>query len=326
MDRRDFLRVGVGGATGLLTLAGRDVGASILKLPEGRPRPIPLPDMDTYIARVDTGMESISRWSPCGTVPSYCGNRDAVDNLARKSLRTLYMTAMFSDLPEAGQRHPGIQSRIFAAMPEMDEATSGMSAFLATRSPGNIQALQLALRHPANPAMEIFEALDREGSALGLSAQRRLQTRMMMTQANWRLRNQPPALVISETLAKVEKVVATDPSDEARTDWIAARVGEEIFWQQQEVGGAAITSPSDAAAGSGSGSEEAKPERSKRQKRIAKGARLMGIGLIVGGLSVAGAWATSDHNGAWVFVIAATVGAVMIVVGLITLLVGLLTP
>lgn len=326
MDRRDFLTVGVGGASGFLAFAG-DTEASMLKLPEGRPRPIPLPDMDAYVAGIDAGMESISRWSPCSTCPSYSGDPEAIDNLARKSLRTLYMTAMFSDLPIEGQQHPEIQRRIFDAMPEMDEATSGMTAFLATRSPGNLDDLQLALRNPANPAMEIFEALDRQAAELGVSTPRRLQTRVMMTDASWRLRNQPPSLVISETLEKIEKVVAADASDEARTDWIAARVGEQIFWQRQQAGVAKLISADEAVDDvAGGSSEGAKPDRSTREKRLAKGARLMGLGLLVGVLAVAGAAVTSEHGIAWAFVFGATVGAVMILVGLLVLLVGLLTP
>ena len=319
MDRRDFLTVGVVEVAGLVSVSG-SAGASILKFPEGRPRPIPLPDMEAYIARVDGGMESISRWSPSSGVPSYSGDRDAIDNLARKSLRTLYMTAMFSDLPEEGQRHPGMQDRIFDAMPEMDEATAGMTAFLATRSPEKLGELQLALRDPTNPAMDIFDALDRGGASLGLSTRRRLQTRVMMTQANWRLRNQPPSLVISETLDKVERMVPTDVSLEAKRDWIAGRVAEQLFWQQEASGRETLVS-NNVETEQGSGSKGENQPRSTRERRISRGGQLMGIGILVGGLAAAGAAA-----GAFPLVFVATAGVVLILIGLITLLIGLMTP
>ncbi len=311
MDRREFIQMGAAGASGLIVLAGVDE-AAVPKLPGSRPRPIPLPDMDTYLARVDEGMESISRWSPSSAFPSFGGDRAAVDGLARKSLRSLYMSAMFADLPESGQQHPEMQNRVFDVMPEMDEATSGMAAFLSTRSPSELEDLQVMLRHRANPSMEIFEALDRDASALGVSSQRRLQTRVMMTQASWRLRNQPPSLVIHETLDKVEKLVATDASDEARIDWVAGRAGEEIFWGQQQQAGTILEKE---------GKRRRDDGRSTRQRRLASGAKILGIGIVVGALGAAGTAA-----GALPLVFVATVGVVMILIGLIVLLVGLLTP
>jgi hypothetical protein len=230
------------------------------------------------------------------------------------------MTAMFSDLPEEGQQHPGMQDRIFNAMPEMDEATAGMTAFLATRSPEKLGELQLALRDPTNPAMEIFDALDRGGAGLGLSARRRLQTRVMMTQANWRLRNQPPSLVISETVDKVEKMVPSDVSLEAKRDWIAGRVAEQLFWQQEASGGGTLVS-NNAEVEEGSDSKGKNKRRSTRARRISRGGRLMGIGILVGGLAAAGTAA-----GATPLIFVATVGVVMILIGLIVLLIGLMTP
>jgi hypothetical protein len=183
MDRRDFLRVSAAGASGVLVL-GVSSCASLPKLPPGRSPGLDPPDMDSYIARVDSGIETIAQWSPASGFPDYSGDSAAADALGRKSLRTLYMTAMFADLSESAQRHPGMQTRMWDALPEMDEATAGMEEFLAAQSPEQLRRLQLALRTPQNPAMQILESLDRQATVCGVSRRRRIQTRVLMTEAN----------------------------------------------------------------------------------------------------------------------------------------------
>jgi len=264
--------------------------------------------MDKYLVGVDTGMDAIARWSPSSEFPAFTGDRAAVDELGRKSLRTLYMTGMFSDLPVEGQLHPGMQDRILKTMPEMDEATSGMSQFLATQFHEDLARVQLALRSPANPGIQIVEAIDENAALCGVSKPRRMQTRVLMTDAAWRLRNQPPSLAITEILDKVERVTADDVSREMKEDWLAAQVGERLFWQQQAGAGAARQS-----AGSGGDDDD-----SLKNSRLSRGAYLMGIGILVGGIAVAVAAA-----GVFELVFVATAGALLLLIGIVTLLVGL---
>lgn len=300
MDRRDFLRVG---ASGLL-ISGVSSCASLPKLRLGPSPDEPMPDMDTYLKRVDSGMETISAWSPSRDARWHGNDGAAIDELAQKSLRTLYMTGMLGDLPPEAQIHPGMQDRVWTAMPEMDEAVAGMERYLATRSQGDLNRVQLALRSPSNHGMAIVQAIDEHAARCGVSRSRRMQTRVLLTDAVWRLRNQPPALSVQDTLRRVQRAGAADPSRVAMEDLVAARVGEKLFWQQQDHGG-----------GGSSGTQ------SLRGKRIAKGGRVMGIGLVVGGLAVA-----LTAAGAIPFIFVATVGAIMFLVGLVMLLVGLATP
>jgi len=303
MDRRDFLRVG---ASGLL-ISGVSSCASLPKLRLGPSPDTPMPDMDAYLKQVDSGMETIAAWSPSRNAQWYGDDGAALDELARKSLRTLYMTGMLGDLPPKAQIHPGMQERVWAVMPEMDEAVAGMERYLATRSEEEMARVQLALRSPSNHGMTIAQAIDEHAALCGVSQSRRMQTRVLLTDAVWRLRNQPPALTVQDTLRRVQRAGAVDPSRTAMEDLVAARVGEKLFWQQQ-----------DTDSGGGGSSDQT---QSLRRKRIAKGGRVMGIGLVVGGLAVA-----LTAAGAVPFIFVATVGAIMFLVGLIMLFVGLATP
>lgn len=306
MERREFLRAGAIGSSGFAML-GVSSCAMLPKLAGLPGAGRLLPDMDAYLARMDGGLAEVARSSPSAL---RLGDRadPAADELARASLRTLYTTAMFADLPQEGQLHPGMQQRLWDAMPDMDRATSGMSDLLASQSPGDLARVQRALQSSRNPAMDMAAELDGHAARWGISDRRRLQTRLMVADANWRLRNQPPGLVVGETLGKVQRVLASDVSREAREDWFAGRVGEELFWAQQApaAGGAQAKPP-------GTG-----PTKSTRKKRITRGAILMGLGAAALGLGIA-----MDPNAESGLIVVATVGAVLIVVGFIILLVGL---
>ena len=181
----------------------------------------------------------------------------------------------------------------------------------AARTPEQLERAQRALRDSQNPAMQMLESLDEQAALAGVSTGRRLQTRRIMSEAVWRLRNQPPALVIRETLGKVDKVSASDVSLEARRDLVASRAGEKLFWDQQQrqtgvgPGGPAADSTSTA-------------ERHDRGNLAGRGAKTMGIGILVGGVAAAGAAA-----GAFPLVFVVTAGALMFLIGLIMLLIGI---
>jgi len=298
MERREF--VVAAGASGLAALTSKSRAAAAQPSPL-RP-PVVIPDMDTYLSRMDAGMERIGRWSPSSEFPAFNGDRAAADSLARKSLRTLYATAMFADLPRDKQADPRMQERMWAALPEMDEAMDEMEAFLRTRSHEEWEMLQAVLQRPEEVGARIAQALDHEAEISGVSEARRAQTRELMEYTVWRLRNQPPELLVNEYLEKVEKVGATDIASAGRQQWLASRVGEEVFWQQAQ----RPTSP--------------------RERTLKRGAKAMGIGLlidVVGGLLIAAGGTSQFGVVAGVGVFGLTVGTIWFLVGLITVLVGL---
>ncbi|MEO7367005.1 MAG: hypothetical protein ABIZ36_03550 [Gemmatimonadaceae bacterium] len=291
MDRRRF--IGTGAASAASVLAG-SACVPLARLSDPRPRAVP-GDMNAYLARIDASMERMGRWSSATWAPEFKGNRQAADAIGRSAFQAMYLTGMASDLPLEGQLHPGMQERIEANMPLMDEATDRMSDFLRAQTPADLATVQLALREHSAGA-RIFTALDDEAGVLGVSDWRRDQTRTIYSNAEWRLRNQPPSLLLTEYIEKVERLGASEVSNETRTQALTARLAEEAFW-----------------------ASEAPPN--KRHARINRGGKVMGYGVLT---FAAGAGIVAAGSVAGLFV--ATVGVVMLLVGLVILLVGLSTP
>jgi uncharacterized membrane protein YgdD (TMEM256/DUF423 family) len=250
--------------------------------------------MDAYLARVDAGMAHIGRVSVTSQFPKWKGDRDAADELFRGSMQSLYLTGMFGDLPVKAQAHPGMQDRMWAAMPTMDRAAEGMTSFLSSRTPQDLRTVQAALRNP-DVGRTIITSIDTHAANIGVSAQRRAQSQVMMGQVEWRLRSQPPALVVREYLDKVEKLSETDVAAEARQRLAIAQLGDEVLWQ-----GAA---------------------QGPKNGAVRQGGRIMGLGIVV---FLGSALLTAV--GATPFVFVATVGALMFIIGFLVFLVGLGSP
>ncbi len=290
MDRRGFL-----GATGAsaLTLASSGAVSPLLALPSSRPSGAP-PPLDDHLMRMDDGMDRLSRWTPTVTLEGLPGGEAEGHAMLRTSLQTLFLTGMVADLPLETQIKPEVQQRVHAAIPTMDEATDRTLAFLRSRTPADLQKVQTILQDRTVGA-RIGELLDQRAAEAGLSEWRRSHTRAMFEQAEWRLRTQPPASMVTELVEKVERVTESDLVGESRARQLAARLGEEAFWQQAN--------------------------EDLRQRRLSRGARLMGYGVLTfavgGGIVAAGAF-----EGVFVM----TVGAVLFLVGIVIALVGAATP
>ncbi|MGH7613588.1 MAG: hypothetical protein ACREMW_06045 [Gemmatimonadales bacterium] len=297
MDRRDFILNSALGAAGLAS--GRLGGTSGLHRPGHLDTPTP--DVAAYLDRFDQGVGRIEDWSISSSFPDFQGDAFLLDSLGRKSMKTLYATGMFCDLPIECQVHPGMQDRMWAIQPAMDESIAGITNLLGRQAPRDLARVQSALRERPAFVSQVTETLDAEAARSGLSDARRHQFRTQMMQVEWRLQHQPPGLLVNEYLVKVDKVAASDIQAEARQRWLAAKMGERAFWQV---------------------------ERTKRQRRISRGLRTMGIGVLILGASAVLVAATADGGGAGVGIglFGATVGSIFILVGLIILLVGLGTP
>lgn len=295
MDRRRFIRQGTLGAS---ALAAGSAGCAPT-LGRGPGSQDIAPGLAANLERFDLALSRIDQW-PLGSQFADLGGDTAVlDDLGKKSIKTLYASALFRDLPMHQQLHPAAQERMWALQPTMDEAFDGMDTLLRAQTRAEGRQLQRALRARPDVVPRFVNILDGHAAVSGLGAERRSQFREQVGQVVWRLENQPPELIVGEYLTKVEKVVAGDVESAAMQRWLASSVGEEAFWQ--EVDG-------------------------KRERRISRGLRNMGIGAIVGAASGLLLLVGQDVSALVVVgAIGATVGAVYIVLGLVRVIMGLLT-
>lgn len=296
MDRRDFILNSALGAAGLASAASLGCTPGVSRL---RQVVAPRPDMSAYLDRFDIGIGRIDEWTVSSSFPDFHGDASLLDSLGRESMKTLYATGMFRDLPVEYQAHPGMQDRMWAIQPTMDRSIAGITGLLNRQTPEDLRRVQATLRARPMFVGEFAHRLDTEAARSGLSEARRHQFRAQMTQVGWRLQHQPPSLLVNEYLVKVEKVSASDIEAEARQSWLAAKVGEAVFWRLQQ---------------------------SKRKRRISRGLRTMGIGALIFGASAVLVAAGGSDGATAVGLVGATVGSIFILVGLIMLLVGAATP
>ncbi len=315
MDRRAFVGVAALASLPLPKIRARADSAPVRP---PTPRPGPVEDMDAYLSAVDAGMAKIADWSITSPYPDFHGDREATDQLARTAMQTLYLTGMFEDLPQEQQLHPGMQQRMWAALPLMDDAVERMHGYLGSRTDEDLATVQAAFQGTDGVAEQVGTALADAAAGCGTSAWRCEQLRAMASQAAWRLANQPPSLLIDEYQSKIERVDGSDIAAAARERWLASKVGEAVFWGR--------------AAAEGSGALDlgavVEPAKSLRDRRIARGVKAMGIGLLIfaagAGLVAAGSNGTSSGL-VGVGLVTGTVGAIWFLVGVLTLLVGLAT-
>jgi hypothetical protein len=338
MDRRKFIKTSLlAGTSGAAALSA--ASCSSLRIPKVfTASSIPLPDMDQYIAGMDSGMEEISSFDFIEAMPGKANTPELkkANHFARNAVKSLYVTAMFSDLPPEGQSHPGMQRRMMLALPEIDLAASEMDEYFSTHSTADNARLQNFLLSPEDPGLQFLEKFNSTAADLGVCNDRRLQTRAMMTRIMWRLKRQSPELMIQEYELKLEKLQATNGVDEAARLHMSTMASEEAFWHwQQQQAVAQDDDPEPLAPMDDKddenldqykdwteipGTEKKNKDGEEKDKRsnTEAGARLMGIGLAV--FAVSGILVFA---GAYPFLIAMTVGAVMFLIGLLRLLAGL---
>jgi hypothetical protein len=272
-------------------------------------------DMDAFLATVDARMQDMTQArfvegfaESVRAAPLRAEHRSELqrrDKVFQRMLRTLYLTQTFRDLPEEAQRHPGMQSRMFGHLDEIDGSVEEVTELLKSSS-GDHEALRAALKQHPDLGMQIGEAIDQRAARAGISVKRRVQLRGMMKQASFRLKNAPAHLVIDEYVQKAERMGKSNPAPSSLG--LAAQAGSEAFWALQS---ASAAPPPPAPAST-------TPRAGVGTMRV--GGIMMGIGLVVGAASLA---IVSSGGGGAIYGV--TLGAVLLAIGFIVLIVGGLT-
>jgi hypothetical protein len=235
MERRDFLRLGLvaGGtlATGGCATAGgvRVPGASALAGLE----------MEGYLKRLDASLAYLQTSSKIDSIlpseallPRDSRFRQA-ELLIRKTMRSMLLVGSFSDLPEEGRAHPGMQARLWSSMTEMDEAMVGMQRVTASLSATERADLTRTLRQDPTLGARALEALDQEAIRAGIGDARRAHLQSIGKHVCFRMK-QSTTSFIDEYGEKVARAASREMSNEASQRLLIARIGERSFWELQE--------------------------------------------------------------------------------------------
>ncbi|HEY0714296.1 MAG TPA: hypothetical protein VGF45_16560, partial [Polyangia bacterium] len=258
--------------------------------------------------------------------PAQLADLEARGKLLRKSMRTLYLTGRFIDLPDEIKTHPSLQDRVLAAQPEMDEAILGATAMLESLRPEQLRAIQQTLQGDPGLGERLAVVLDETGKADGIPFPRRMSTRAMTLQLAAQMAAQPPSLTIDPYVKRVRKITVRPHAADESVRLQVARVGERVFWEhqaklahlqarwQQELGG-----PSDPRAAA-----QAEPSRGRRV--LSTGGRIMGFGVgsIGVGVVFAGIAKAGVDAAIWpALFFGVTLGPILVIVASLVLLAGL---
>jgi hypothetical protein len=269
--------------------------------------PIWFPDMDSYLDKVDDGLQRITDGDLIGAFAKRGIEFEEHDALSKASLRTLFMTGMFGDLPVEGQTHPGMQDRMWTTMPEYDASIFGTIAHLRSLPEDEKTEIQDRLKHRSNPVMRIAEVIDEKADDCGVSKKRRLQTRSMLSHISMRMAHQPMDLFLDDVVTRCNKIAARHGSAKDVEKALAARMGEDAF-QKHKARYAVMAHAWQERCG----------YKHKGTKTINAGAIVMGIGAFID--VIAGILLCTEAAIAGLVMF--TPGSILLLAGMITLVVG----
>jgi hypothetical protein len=325
MDRRELLGAGALAGVGMAGSTGCSANSALI----GEPA-MAQPDLDAFIVNLDSSMQSIRTSTFVAGFAEKLGGRaiphDRVHEVAQKEqmfrdvLGTLFLTQSFRDLPRESQMHPEVQRRMVSEIDKIDGTVFEVANLLENLSGRERTDLQRVLRKHPELAMQIAETVDEQAATAGISRERRLQLRSMMTQAAFRLRHHPPGVLIDEYVAKVRRATTQAGAQFDLAMRVAVESGERAFWEQHMAAGAGIPLAASTRRPPSTWTDPDDPEVIPPGSAVIKtGAILLGIGVLVFGVS-----ALIFALGAFPGVYGMTVGVVLFAAGLITLIVGAL--
>jgi hypothetical protein len=273
--------------------------------------------------------------------------------LVRQSIRTLYITGRFLDSPDDMKVHPGMQSRLWAMQPEMDQAVLGMTERLERMTPDEHRRVQKYLHDDDMFGERLAKVLERTAVDDGLSFPRSFGLRSSVLQLSQRMAAQSPTLVVDPLVSKVRRIQAHRRSDAEEARRLAARVGEQTFWAHQEriallhdawaqrlgpagaldsdaalarLGSVVVPAQTGAAAGSATSAPASTSTSTPGSRTVRDGGIVMGFGLgsVVVGLIFAGLAAATNTSALYIpaAVLGVTIGPILLVIGLIIVIVG----
>ncbi len=317
MERRDILKMGLGLGAGMAVTGTTGCAPTLAHpkrvLDDDKEARTWVDGIDEQIARIE-GACFVEKFSSAATRLSFDDqarqDMNGSEIRFREMLKVLVITQSFRELPEDVQRHPLVQSRLARDIEAIDASVMDTADYLEKISGEERDEIRAALLENPDLVLDLCESLDVEAGKAGMSSNRRLQLRSMMTQTGFRLKSASPSVVIDEQIAKVRRANATSQSQFLASQ-MAAEAGNENFWRRQEQNSEAEDMED----------EEVEPEKPRvpGQGAMKSGAWMMGIGVATFGIST-----LLTNQVAFGFVFGMTAGAVLFAAGFITLIVGVI--
>jgi hypothetical protein len=338
LGRRGFM----GGALGASATAGLGSGCAR----DARPTELDPDDVALWMRRLERSAEAIDQspvlveLSPPPRNGQALAEWEAADRQIRGYLRSLYVSGAYLDLPEEGRRHPEIQEWMRGELPAIEARGELLLERLERSTAEERRAVREELRRDPELMSRFATVVDERARIGGLRPERRRQTREIFRMADWRLRAQPPSLIIDEYTAKARRVQAwrgiAGPQDGPVES--GAALGPVPSPPAPGVDGAGGEGPP-TANGAPTLDREAYEQQLEERERVLReqiaalreggerrlraGGWMLGVGVVagsVGGAMIAG---SNDLDGLF-FVgnVLVTHGVVLFVLGLIFALVG----
>ena len=330
MDRRDFLKAGA------VLLSTTEAGCAP---GQHAASPAPLPDLEETLAKMDRDLARIDsqnvRRHFDGLVPRglLVPDLKAEEALLRGSVKALYLSGSFRDLPLEAQLHPGIQARLWKNAPQLDAAVLGMQAQLASFTDAELLEVRNALR--ADPLLlpRVVECLDAASAEAEIQPERRLKMRSLMKSLGWRMQHQSPRTVLGEYVEKMHRMGTREGTLAEHERRIAATMTEQAFFDYRERVDRIAARWQEQGAGAGDGRDfvaEGLTYVGPGSDGLSVGLRMMGFGAIsfVGGWALVGLGAgVMDKHGpgeviAGVGVVVTTIGGLSMIIGLIVTIIN----
>jgi hypothetical protein len=220
------------------------------------------------------------------------------DRQVKNSLNTLLWTGSFRDLDEGDRQRDDVQTCLTARTGGMARTVLTTAAYLDELPADRLARVAGELHSDPSRIAEIHDTLVLNAQEQGVRTRRLRHFTQLYDHVAWRLTHQDPAVVIGESLDKVERI-----SRHHGVDWRR----ERLSWHDQQfVDGGLVRVD-----GSGDPEEHAPVPLSKKEKT---GLALMGIGA---GLAIPSVVVAAGF-GMWVpFAFIATAGAVLLVIGIV---------
>ncbi len=233
MHRRLFLGIGAGAAAVTATGACGTLGTPPLWTGDDANPVRAIDEIERRVEAASAWRLDLSEVPRKSATPPLEITAERYD-LVRKGARSMALIGALHELSPGLRAHPDIQSRVFSAVPEMDEAVLGTRAALLQLRPDH--HLDIRQRFQASPglAMEIGSAIVDSARAIGTAWPGRARVRGLATAAAWRLDHESPAVLISDFDDKVRRLARARSVTAPLQRELQARIGEEAFWAHQQ--------------------------------------------------------------------------------------------